>query len=541
MAYLKAQVGWAVLGAIAVIAGKPFTPASAQSSIPSPLSEIPDPVPVESYTDLPRFEPLDPCFMWADEALSYRCGYVVVPADRSQPGGQTIHLGVFVVESQNSPSSPDPIFFAQGGPGGSVMLFANFGQVIQPDWFTLSNQNRDLVFFDQRGTEYTRPYLSCSDYTDARIQSAQAGASVEQTTEAIATAVETCAQRWEQQGWDLSVFNSLEIAADINDIRLALGYDQINFYGASYGTMLGQHLMYRYPGILRSVTLDGVFPLSGNWGVDQARLKQAALDQAFAACAADAGCHAAYPNLPQMTEQVHANLQQNPLTVSLSPLFEETNTDTFFEVRINGDLFSTALIDSLYNQEGLIRFPFLVDSVGQGNANLLRYEFAHSLQAGDAFALLMHFAVVCAEDADFVMSDVGLSDTSVIAQGYSHLDTRQYLTTCDRLNIASLPASMDVPVVSDVPTLLLSGQFDPATPPSLLDQVLPTLSNAHSYLFPNGAHGQLWPNNACAALLFEHFIDSPRLSPEDRCLELESGSLPFFLPYSNTRTSTQSR
>ena len=527
----KAQRGWAVLGAVVAIACKFLSPGQAQptpAAAPHTPGEIPDPVPVERYADLPRFESLESCFIQVSEAVPHRCGYVVVPADRSQAGGQTLHLGVLVFESQTSPGQPDPVFFAQGGPGGSVMAFADFGQRFQPGWFALPNQDLDLVFFDQRGTEYTRPYLTCSDYSEARVRSAQMGASVEQTAEAIATAIEACAQEWEQQNWNLSVFNSLEIAADIDDIRLALGYDQINFYGASYGTMLGQHLMARYPDMLRSVILDGVFPLSSNWGVDQAHLKQQVLDQVFAACANNANCHAAYPNLQQRVERLYRDLQQRPLSVTLSPLFGEASAEAFSEVPVNGDLLSTVLVDSLYDPQGLVLWPFLVDSIEQGRTDLLSNGFGLSLQSGDAFALLMHFAVVCAENADFAMADVGLAETGVIAQGYSHLDTRQYLITCDRLNIAPLPPSVDIPVVSELPTLLLSGQFDPATPPSLLPQVLPTLSTAYSYTFANGSHGQLWPDNACAATLFDRFIRSPQSFPEDACLD--ANALEFYLP-----------
>ena len=522
---------WVFLWTIAALACKFVSPAGA-SSTPiaraSPLSEIPDPVPVESYADLPRFESLDPCFIPVEETNTARCGYVVVPADRRQSGGNTIHLGVVVFESQVSSENTDPVLFARGGPGGSVMALANFAHAFQPEWFALPNQTRDLIFFDQRGTAFTRPHLNCPGYGQARIQSAQIGASTEQTAEAIAAAIEVCAQPWGQQGWDLSVFNSLEIAADINDIRLALGYDQINFFGSSYGTMLGQHLMYRYPDILRSVTLDSAFPLSSNWGVNQARLKQQALDQVFAVCAADAACQAAYPNLRARVEQLYANLQQQPLTVTLRSFPQGRGAGNAWEVPINGDLLSTALIDSLYAQEGLLSFPHAIASLEQGNTQVLTDEFGLSLQPDDTLALLMHFAVVCAEDADYRLEEVGLADTGVIAQGYSHLDTLQYLRTCDRLALEPLPPSVDAPVISDIPTLILSGRFDPATPPSLLNQILPTLSNVYSYIFPNGSHGQLWSFNPCAATLFDHFIHNPQVSPAATCIE--ASPLEFYIP-----------
>ncbi|MEM9002666.1 MAG: alpha/beta fold hydrolase [Cyanobacteria bacterium P01_F01_bin.86] len=531
MAFCPVRFQFVFLGAVAAIACKFIVPATASATpvarVPPP-SQIPDPVPVESYADLPRFEPLDPCFIAVDETQPYHCGYVVVPADRSQLGGQTIHLGVLVFPSRTTPSDADPVMFARGGPGGSIMGLVEFAQFFQPEWFTFPNQTRDLIFFDQRGTAFARPHLNCPGYGDARIRSAQGAASVEQTAEAIADAIQACAQSWEQQGWDLSVFNSLEIAADIDDIRAVLGYEQINFFGSSYGTMLGQHLMYRYPNSLRSVTLDGPFPLSGNWGRNQAHLRQQALDRVFAACAANEGCQAAYPNLSARVEQLYSTLQQRPLTVSLWPLFQSPGLDELVEVPVNGDLLSTALIDSLYTSEGVARFPSVIDSLEQGNIQVLSGAFGLSLHPDSTLALLMHFTVVCAEDADYRIEEVGLEDVGAISRGYSHLDTLQYLRVCDRLDLDLLPPSVDVPVVSDIPTLLLSGQFDPATPPSLLKQILPTLSNAYSYTFPASSHGQLWPYGSCAAMLFDRFLQSPWSVPTDACVE--AGSLEFYPP-----------
>ncbi|MEL6383251.1 MAG: alpha/beta fold hydrolase [Cyanobacteria bacterium J06626_18] len=511
-----------------------FAPPAMADAVPRPrllsTSEIPAPLPVESYAGLPRFEPMEPCFIPIG-ATPHRCGYVVVPADRSQPGGQTIHLGVVVFESQTRPAAADPILFARGGPGGSVMALAEFAQVFQPDWFTQPNQTRDLIFFDQRGTAFARPHLNCPGYGTARIQSAQRGASTEQTAEAIAEAIQACAQPWEQQGWDLSVFNSLETAADINDIRSVLGYDQINFFGSSYGTMLGQHLMYRYPEILRSVTLDSPFPLSANWGGGQAPLRQQVLEQVFAACTASEACRTAYPDLEERTEQLHASLQQQPLTVTLQPQSQLSlglSSEGSLEVPVNGDLLSTALIDSLYTPEGVASFPYFIEAVEQGNIQVLGNEFGLSLQPDDTLALLMHFTVVCAEDADYRLEDVRFEGAGAIARGYSHLDTLQYLKVCDRLQLETLPASVDSPVVSDIPTLVLSGQFDPATPPSLLSQILPTLGNAYSYTFPDGAHGQLWPFGNCSAQIFDRFIQNPLTAPDGTCVE--AGSLEFYIP-----------
>ena len=64
----------------------------------------------------------------------------------------------------------------------------------------------------------------------------------------------------EAQGIDLSAYNSVQNAADVDLIRQALGYDEYNYYGVSYGTFLGFHLLRDQPEHLRSAILDGVVP-----------------------------------------------------------------------------------------------------------------------------------------------------------------------------------------------------------------------------------------------------------------------------------------
>ena len=59
---------------------------------------------------------------------------------------------------------------------------------------------------------------------------------------------------------DLMAYNTASNAADINDLRLALGYDQVNLWGGSYGTRLALGVMRDYPEGLRSVVLDSVYP-----------------------------------------------------------------------------------------------------------------------------------------------------------------------------------------------------------------------------------------------------------------------------------------
>jgi len=160
-------------------------------------------------------------------ALGFECGYVVVPLRHAEPDGATIRLPVAVRRA--TAGAPDPLLLAQGGPGGDA--FKVFSILVQPTG-DLST-SRDIVIFNQRGTPYAEPELTCPE-TDAALADILAADS-EEGERLYNEAMAACYDRLLAEGIDLSAFNSLENAADVPLIARALGYDEYNFYGVSYG------------------------------------------------------------------------------------------------------------------------------------------------------------------------------------------------------------------------------------------------------------------------------------------------------------------
>jgi pimeloyl-ACP methyl ester carboxylesterase len=477
---------------------------------------VPDPHPRDSFDGLPEYVTLDGCFV--DLSFSglqpdwYECGYVIVPADHNASGGNTMHLGVvkFLAESENPQF--DPLFVAQGGPGASAIYVTPFAT--EDPWFEQTRTDRDIIFFDQRGTLFSNPTLTCDGYGEARRKALVDGQFREKSADLVAEAISACTAEISAAGWDLSNFDSLQNAADVNAIRAALGYDQINYYGISYGTILGQHLLRDYPEMLRSVTLDGVAPLAVNWGKDEGLRKQAALDTLIAACAANETCSQQYPAMAETLPELYQALEAEPATVTIYDL-----SDDELDLPLDGDMLATIVVDKMYNTNN---YPLLFGAL-QNAADSRDYGyFANNIDASlgsSSVAMLMHFAVVCAEDADFEPEEVGLNRVSPMIQGYSSIDTSQYLAVCEELGVDLLDDFVDEPIESDQPILLLSGTFDPATPPSELSMILPGLSNAHSFTLPNGAHGQLLSGDQCAAEIFKRFLIDPTAEPDGACLK----------------------
>jgi pimeloyl-ACP methyl ester carboxylesterase len=84
-----------------------------------------------------------------------RCGYLVVPENRSRPTGRSIRLGVAVVSPVSRTPAPDPVVYLTGGPGGSAIAAAP--GLIDAGF----NRDRELILMDQRGTVFSKPFLFC--------------------------------------------------------------------------------------------------------------------------------------------------------------------------------------------------------------------------------------------------------------------------------------------------------------------------------------------------------------------------------------------
>ncbi|MEZ4597743.1 MAG: alpha/beta fold hydrolase [Chloroflexota bacterium] len=213
---------------------------------------------------------------------------VTVPQRYDDPSGKPLQLAVMRIAGDGA--EEDPLILAQGGPGGSGLALAGFAKQIEA-----AAGGRDIILFDQRGARNSVPFLSCTeaDKVNAATVSEPLAPAIE--TAQLAVAYGACAERFRAEGYDPAAFGTDATAQDVRSIVTALGYDEYDFYGVSYGTQIGQALLRDHPEGLRSVILDGVDPLAINAFRGHGWSTTRAIDHLFAACAADAACAAAYP------------------------------------------------------------------------------------------------------------------------------------------------------------------------------------------------------------------------------------------------------
>lgn len=153
------------------------------------------------------------------------CGTIVVRENWEKAGSRLIALPVVRVRA-SGPQPAEPIFFLNGGPGESNLTWA------PPDWL---RQNHDVVLVGYRGVEGTVT-LTCPELKGPVNAHKGKDFFSAQTIKEAVTATQQCAARLQQAGVDLSGYTIPGVVADLEAVRVALGYERINLFSLSYGT-----------------------------------------------------------------------------------------------------------------------------------------------------------------------------------------------------------------------------------------------------------------------------------------------------------------
>ncbi|MEI6222256.1 MAG: alpha/beta hydrolase [bacterium] len=409
---------------------------------------------------------------------NYSCSYITVPESHASPNGKTIKLAVIVIKGTWY-AGTTPLVMEQGGPGGSTLEYFSYADgvgILDPFL-----RDRDIILVEQRGTHYSLPNLACSEVNDAITRTLDSSTDVKNA--AYDQAVADCYSRLKKQGVNLDAFNSVENAADIPDVVKALGYTEYNFYGVSYGAMLGQHLMKNYPTNLKSVILDSTPPLQGSFVKDSGKNAVDQITHVFSSCEADAVCNQKYPQLATVFEGLYSILNANPIHLSITDSNGKTSS-----VQFTGSDMVQLVFSSLYSDEMLRYIPKMIYDLKDGKVDLIRGMLSVHIQAQSTISQGMYFSVLCAEDI-----------------------------SCPYWSVNKLGSSANEMVNSNIPTLVLNGEFDPITPPNYSSQILPGLTRHFSYTFPGIGHGVI-SSGSCPVNMMSEFLFNPVHTPDSSCI-----------------------
>ncbi len=465
---------------------------------------------------VPRFEPAE-CAFSLPSISNVECGYLIVPEDRDNPDSPSIRLHVAIARSSAQNPEPDPLIYLSGGPGSFALqwLYGNLR------YYADIRRSRDVIFFDPRGVGYSEPSLDCPEVMDVFHDTRDQPLSDAAWIDAHADATLACRDRLLSSGIDLGAYHSASMAADVNDLRIALGYDRVNLFGVSYGTRTALTVMRDYPGILRSVVLDSPVPIEADMFVADGIKAEEAVQIVFQHCVEDEICNRAYPDLPDMLDELTEMTAENPFTISVRHLVRNEEYDIY----VNRSTLGWALIESLYNYETAIYLPRLVYETHLGETATyptLSASLEIYLLYGDYSSEGQRYSVLCSDEGTFTSLDAVLENNRAVQPAiadFVNLDAELTYRICDAWGARVADPVENQPVVSDVPALILVGEYDPVTPPSYAHQAAENLANAQVIEFPGLGHF-VFAEGRCPQDIVDGFLDDPEAQIDNPCPEV---------------------
>lgn len=458
---------------------------------------------------------LDDCRISAgpgSPGIKARCGTILRPQNPADPDSPEIEIRVAVVPALNLSPEPDPIVPIAGGPGqGSIEFYSNYRGA-----FEAVRRNRDILLVDQRGTGASSR-MDCPLDDDAILFEGEY--SVEDTIKFIGECLETLPH-------DPRYFTTSVAITDLEAIRQALGYSALNLYGVSYGTRVAQHFARRYPDSTRTVVIDGVVPPQISLGPEIATESQKAVDMILARCAEEPACNEHFPDIEATFARLVSELREAPVALSVP----HPNTGRSEDLSFGEGEFAGAVRLLAYNPMTIALLPLFIHEAGQGNWVPMASQYMMiAVAMTDTIALAMHNAVMCTEDTPFL--DKTTIDYDSIAASYMGSYQLEALEAiCTDWPAGPIDAEFKVPLATDIPFLLLSGDADPITPPRYAEMAAVNLTNALHLVGKHQGHGQIAVG--CTSRLVAEFVDTADPASIDATCMERSFVMPFFVDFS---------
>jgi pimeloyl-ACP methyl ester carboxylesterase len=436
-----------------------------------------------------------------------------VPEDRSIPGGNQVELHVAIYKSRNPNPLPDPLFYLTGGGGGNELQ--NGSRYLDDGNEAILDQ-RNFIMFNQRGTKFTDPWLQCDHLSVFYYDLAFEGITHTEAATREVAFMKGCWDNFVEQGINLDMYNTARNADDLNDLRIALGYDDINIYGTSYGTRYALYFMRIYGEHVRSAIIDSVFPPQIHFFSQDPVNVYKTFKNIFDQCEADAYCSQQYPNIEAVFYDLITKLNANPRYI---PVSGSPNLLPYDGI----DMLSAVYYYPYLGQAGSV--PAAIFKASKGNFEDIDpfIPYAKGLGGTDTIAIGVQNSILCREEAPFDSHESLQEALSGLPPRFSQAyDTTYWSDLCEVWDVSPANPIEKEAVVSEIPTLILSGEFDPITPPHWGFLAGETLANSYYYEFPNHGHG-IMRSDKCGFDIGLQFLNDPTIEPDSSCLDDISG------------------
>ncbi|MDB5471966.1 MAG: hypothetical protein JWR84_3526 [Caulobacter sp.] len=435
---------------------------------------------------------------FGDNLARVTCGVLTVDESRGTSSKRRVAIPVVVIKASAPRAGQPPVFYLQGGPGGAAVQGASriARSPLARDMIAV---DQDWVFFDERGSGMASPLLDCGT-----VPMNDAGP----LSPAAAETLKACAALHAAAGVDLSRYNEREVALDVQDLRQALGYQQIDLFGASYGTSAAMAILRHAPQGVRAVVLDSPWPPEANWAEGGPQLVSDAVRLVMAKCAADAECHKRYPTLEADVVAMAKRFVAGPQMVK-GRSYTASDVGGF-------------LMDAAYEDGGARHLPVDLANIAKGDFSALD---AHRADRSPYFEG-QHLTHLCKEEFPFEdrAKVAAVGDDAIAALLVPSMS--RYFEVCDAWPVGKANPVDGAPQFSDVPTLFLAAEIDPGCPPQFAKAAAARFSKSQLFIAPNVTHGVSF-RSPCTRGLVRSFFQDPGKPLDGKCLDAENPKFEF--------------
>lgn len=480
-----------------------------------------------SYDEAPCPEDLD--FVLVQR---HTCGFLTVLEDRNKPEGRTIELFVVhVVPQSGTASNPDPIYV----PGTKLAGVLKFFDVAPG----ADRTDREEFIMEQRGVGRSVPNLACPEVDRVNAVTVGAPTADPSARSTFVDAVATCYRRITSQGIDPGAYDIRAMAADGEDLRRALGIDEWGVISIGSASRIALEMVREYPEHIRELVLDSpevpqIDPFSE--GIEGTR---AALGQMAAACRADGACSRRFPDLERAFDAAITALDHHPLSL---PARVDAGGEAV-NVLLDGSMLLRGIRTLLAGEGDVVEgaTPAVIYAALDGEMSLLGHYVTDGLANQQAYCLGYHvvcdpsnlisvgayLSVLCSDIVPFI--DKGaLSTLSAGSTAFATVFAQApWFDACEAWRVPPSDASVASPVLSDVPTLILLGRFDPFGSPAVVRPAMTGLSQSWVVIDPAAGRNTL--ADACFQDLRTLWLADPTSPPDTSCVG-KMPPLPFMIP-----------
>ncbi len=462
---------------------------------------------------LPNFKESKETTHEISEKQNYTFGYLEVLENRQNPKSSTIQIPVYIFKSRSENPKRDPIIYTVGGPGSTTMPSAQYMEYYK------YLDDRDFILIEQRGNYYAKPHLDCPEWSQAIYQSNLPDFDDKKYDSLFEQASKDCRQRLIEKGIDLNGYNTNEIAEDINDLITVLNIQEYNLLSISYSTKIAQVLLREHPEKIRSVLMDSPLPLEVNYEEESVGNLLQSVKKLLSDCNSNKDCAKAFPNLEQRFFNFLEDKTNNPLEVSVENP-KSKKMETFI---LKGEdlitVFSSAATGAVVN------IPFEINKLLNNDFTSLKKRLSNLFkEPSNGAGIGMRLSVWCAEEYPFNSQEIIKSESVKYPQTKGLSPAVFEKEICEIWGVQKVADIENESIKSNIPVLLISGEYDNETPVKWAESMANNLTNSFHLVFKGWKHGLTtnW-SNQCAMQAANDFFNNPTMKPNPECfVEIKS-------------------